>query len=372
MTRRLLPGPRFARFEADPSTGPVAGELHVIRGDSAGGALKSAGASAIIALPDNLACGPSSRSWSAHPTLRERYWRGEYATTHPGVVLTDTMGGWNPSKTWGADFSLLGRDGFLAKTRVGGPRSATLWSSGVWSDLLFLAWTVDALRRTQVEVRLAGDMKSTMPLGWLNPEQLSPLATTAVNLPDEVRLALKDMWFAFTAPAPDALEAMRRSPPTSLPTLRTGLAVHAALLPRAMGRTRRLQVSAVDEALLRLLSSRRLKRFPDLFKGSSQFRSRWPRSGLYAMLHHFGEVFIQGRIAAWTKSAAIEQIETGPSETSRYTRAWRLTERGRQLLATGLDGPDDAPGLRVGGYSSRRTPWCCVVERDGWRFAPCR
>ncbi len=370
MKQLLLPGPRFTRFDAAPRTTPLAGELHVIRGDSAGGALKSAGAGSIIPVPDTLASGPSARTWSVHAVARERYWRLVYAVTHPGVMLTDTMGGWNPSKTWGADFSLLGREGFIAKLTTADPHSVTIWSSGTWNDLLFMAWALDALRRSEMEVRLAGDLRSTMPLGWLNPEQLVPLARKTAKLPDDLRAALRDLWLAFTEPTPDALEELRRSPPPSLPSLRRGLAVHAALLPRAMRRTRGLRVSVVDEVLLRLFSPRRLKRFPDLFKGASPSRARWPRSGLYAMLTHFGEVFIEWRIAAWVKAGAVEQVETGPSEASRYTRAWRLTERGQEILSGGLERVGDAPEMRVGGYSSRRAKWCCIVGNAGWRFAP--
>ncbi len=372
MGRLLLPAPRFTRVEAAASPGALDGDLHLIRGDSAGGALKGAGAQKIIPVPDTLSSGPSARAWSAHATARARYWERVYAVTHPGVMLTDTMGGWNPSRMWGGDFSLLGQDGFLATVTAARPDHITIWASGTWNDLLFMAWALDALRRTDAEVRVAGSLRSTMPLGWLNPEQLVSLAQKTIVLPGEVRAALKDLWLAFTAFTPGALEAIRRDPPPSLASLPKGLAVHAALFPRAVGRTKRLRVSAVDEALLRLLSSRQLKRFPDLFKGASSSRSRWPRSGLYAMLTHFGDVFIEWRIAAWVKAGAVEQVETGPSETSRYTRAWRLTALGRDILASGLSRAGDAPELRVGGYSSRREPWCCIIERGAWRFAPCR
>jgi hypothetical protein len=88
-------------------------------------------------------------------------------------------------------------------------------------------------------------------------------------------------------------------------------------------------------------------------------------------MSHFGEVFIEWRIAAWVTCGAVEQVDTGPSETSRYTRAWRLRALGRDILTSGLSHAGDAPELRVGGYSSRREPWCCIIECGAWRFAAC-
>lgn len=369
--RLLLPAPRFTRFPAAAAPGDLDGGLHVIRGDSAGGALKAAGARQVIAVPDTLSAGPSARSWSAHATRRARYWRHVYSVTHPGVVLTDTMGGWNPSKTWERDFSLLGQEGFVEEVAAVRSRRVTLWSGGTWIDLLFLAWTLDAINRIEIDVRFAGRLGTTMPLGWLNPQQLVPLADKATAMSGTARAALKELWQAFTAPTPAALEALRRAPPPSLPTLVKGLAVHAALFPRVMGRPRRVHVSAVDEVLLRLLAARGFKRFPDLFKIPPS-RSRWPRSGLYAMLAYFGEVFIEWRISGWVKAGAVEEVEVVPSTANRYTRAWRRTERGRALLAGGLKGPGDMPALDVGGYSQRRAPWCCVIERGAWQFAPWR
>jgi hypothetical protein len=45
-----------------------------------------------LAVGDNLAVGPSSRSPKLHPKIRERYWRAEYATARRGAVLEDDLG----------------------------------------------------------------------------------------------------------------------------------------------------------------------------------------------------------------------------------------------------------------------------------------
>jgi hypothetical protein len=140
-------------------------------------------------------------------------------------------------------------------------------------------------------------------------------------------------------------------------------------------RSRRLRLPLVDEVLLRLVPMRRFVRFPDLFKGPPPSRARWPRSGLYSMLSYFGDLFPQIRLAAWSigHNPAVEQIAlpVGTDPGGRpYNTSWRLTERGRRLVANGLDGPEDLPELIVGGYTSERANWCCAYRGDGWRLEP--
>jgi len=95
------------------------------------------------------------------------------------------------------------------------------------------------------------------------------------------------------------------------------------------------------------------------------------------MLSYFGEVFIQARLAAWSigVNPAIQQIAlpAGSDVGGRpYNTSWRLTERGRRLVAEGLNGPEDCPEQVVGGYSSERTEnWCCAVTATGWRLERC-
>jgi hypothetical protein len=368
MRATLLAGPRYYQVRADPSAGPLPPGVHVVRGDSPGGALKSAGAAPIIAVPDNLAVGPSSRSPKLHPKIRERYWRAEYASARRGAVLEDDLGDL---------VTLLGAPALVDQISKSGATPLRLWGSGFWSDLLFLGWLFDAVRDGDGEWKnatLAGDLHATMPLGWLNPEQLYPLGRDARQVSPQLRQAFIEVWRAFTEPTPKRLEELRRAPPEPLPTFVEGLAGYAALLPRRFARSRRLRLSAVDEVLFRLIPSSRRVRFPDLFKGSSPARARWPKAGLFSMLAYFGEVFIETRIASWSSgpAPAIEQFELTGMAEGPYTTAWRLTERGRRLLAQGLDGADDCPEQLVGGYRPGRVEtWCCSVTAAGWRLERC-
>lgn len=364
MTRRLLAEPRFYQAPADPGAGPIPAGVHVVRGDSPGGALKSAGAKRLVAVPDDLAVGPSSRSVRLHPKIRERFWRAEAAAMqHPHADELGDVG------------ELVGADAVIRE--VGADDPIYLWCSGFWSDLLFLGWLLDASKGggpAWDAPMLAGDLRQSMPLGWWNPDQLYPLARAARPLPANTRAELIEVWRAYTEPSPTRLEYLRQKPPESLPTLVEGLAAYASRLPRRLSRARRLRLPAVDEVLFRLIPSRRGVRFPDLFKGSSPSRARWPRSGLFAMISYFGDLFIHSRIASWTVGAdrAIDVIPDRRAPDDPYPMRWRLTDRGRALLADGLDGPEDCPEQIIGGYrTGRGEDWCCAITASGWRLAPC-
>jgi hypothetical protein len=300
-----------------------------------------------------------------HPKIRERYWRLEYA-----AACFDFEG-----MTSATEF--LGGEGVARALASSRARPPMIWATGFWSDLLMLGWLLENAARHPGEwdgVSLAGDLRATMPLGWLNPEQLYPFGRAAAPVAAPLRRQLVEVWRAFTAPMPEHLERLRRTPPSALPTFLDGLGVYASLLPRRVPPARSLRLSLVDEVLLRIVPVRRFVRFPELFKGASPSRARWPKAGLFSMLPYFGEVFIQARLAAWSigTSPVIQQIALSPGSDPGgrpYDTSWRLTERGRRLVANGLDGPEDCPAQVIGGYSSERTEsWCCAITANGWRL----
>ena len=109
-------------------------------------------------------------------------------------------------------------------------------------------------------------------------------------------------------------------------------------------------------------------------RASLDTRARWPKSGLFPILTYFGETFIKSRIARWSAGPepAIEQVHAPRSADDPYPLSWRTTERGRLLLADGLDGPEDCPEVLIGGYSTDSSdPWCCATAARGWWLQPC-
>jgi uncharacterized protein DUF1835 len=365
--RKILSGPPFVRIPPASSAGPLPDVVHVVRGDSPAGAVKSAGARRLILLPDNLALGPCSRSAKLHPKVRQRFWRLAYATVRSDPDFNEVSGD---------SVALIGADGVAeAHARSGGP--IFVWGTGTWNDLLMFGWLLDGAGRRGGDwdrVRVAGDLRISMPLGWFNPAQLSPYGRRAQEITEPLRRALLALWRAYTAPTPEHLERLRQTPPPALPTLMEGLGIYASQLPQRVSRSRRLRLPLVDEVLLRIVPARRFVRFPELFKDSPGSRDRWPRAGLYSMITYFGDLFPQARLAAWSvgRNPAIEQIAlpVGSDPGGRpYNTSWRLTERGRRLVANGLDGPDDLPELVIGGYSSERAEnWCCAYVGSGWRL----
>lgn len=370
MPRKLLSGPSYVEIAPRPEGGPVPDGVHIVRGESPAGALKSAGGRRVVPLPDNLALGPCSRSLKLHPKLRQRFWQLAYATVRSDPDFNEVTDD---------SVALAGADGVAeAQARSGGP--IFVWGTGTWNDLLMLGWLFGGAARSGGEwdrALLAGDLKITTPLGWFNPEQLSPYGRCAQQVAAPLRLALLELWRAYTAPTPEHLERLRRAPLDPLPTLLEGLGIYASQLPQRVPRSRRLRLPLVDEVLLRIVPTRRFVRFPDLFKGTPSFRARWPRSGLMSMLSYFGDLFPQARLAAWSigRDPAIEQIAlpAGTDPGGRpYNTSWRLTERGQKLVARGLDDVEDCPEQIIGGYRSGRTEsWCCSSRGGGWRLEQC-
>lgn len=365
---RLLSGPPYIRIPPGPAAGRLPDGVHIVRGDSPAGAVKSAGAPRIIRLPDNLALGPSSRSVKLHPKIRQRFWRLAYATARSNAEFNEVSD---------ESAALVGADGLAEAQARNDGLPIFVWGTGTWNDLLMLGWLFDGAGRRGGEwerARLAGDLRIPMPLGWFNPAQLSPYGQCAKEIAAPLRQALIELWRAYTAPTPEHLERLRRTPPAALPTFVEGLGIYASQLPLRVPRSRRLRLPLVDEVLLRIVPAGRFVRFPDLFKDTPRSRERWPRSGLYSMITYFGDLFPQARLAAWSMghNPAIEQVAlpVGTDPGGRpYNTSWRLTERGRRLVANGLDAPEDLPEVVVGGYSSDRAEsWCCAYKGSGWRL----
>ncbi len=353
----LLWSPRFARRPADPAAVIPPG-VHVIHGDSAGGALKATGAALIVCVPDTLTVGPASRTPVRHARLRERFWQAEYGRLRSKSTEDDTA----------PDPGLLSSRNLVARILEGAGNRIIVWASGSWEDLLFLGWAIDGLRREKVSldrVWLAAALTQAAPLGWAHPEQLKPIGGGAKPIRNAQVRALASLWDAFTFPDPSRIENLRRDPPASLPTLRRGLSLYAAFLPRAEG-PGCLRLSAVDEALLASLSEREFRRIPDLFR-TPPSRARWPTSALHAMLVHFGDLFIEARLAEWSEGRRAA-VETRVAREPRYPTAWRLTARGHALLNHGLRDRFDVPRYAIGGYHSNRAPWACIQSGRAWRL----
>jgi hypothetical protein len=342
------------------SSGEIPRAVHIICGDSAGGSLKQAGARPLIVVPDELSVGPSHRDPAKHRRARHTFWREMYERVGLSKYAPDLLG------------AVLDAPALTRVLRDAGRERVMLWATGEWRGLLFLAWALDALRRANVNptrVHHAGDLRAAWTLRCLNPESMRWVARRAQPLRAAARQAELKLWDAFTAEQPSALEAMRRAPPLALPTLPKAMSSFAALLPRsARGGTSRLRLSAVDESILGSLSRDAWRRFPDLVR--TDVRTKWPFSGVFAMIGQYGDLFIQDRLARWTHGAApaVEQmtVRQGP-----YPSAYRLSDRGAALLRRGFDDSAEMPEIAVGGYrSSARHSWLCHQRGTTWALQP--
>jgi hypothetical protein len=362
--KSLLWSPRFVRRVSDGTVAVPPG-VHVIRGDSAAGALKQAGARPLVCIGDTLTVGPSDLAPARHARLRHRFWRTEYCRVERDWPIED-----DPT----IDLALLSTRDLVARVLEDARGRVVLWGSGSWADLLFLAWAVVGFRREkfgQGRLSLAAPLTQSAPLGWANPDQLKPIGAAAQPLGTELEEALVSLWDAFTFSDPSQLEALRSKPPAMVPTLQRSVALYASFLPRRQGSSRRLRLSAVDVALLASLSEREFRGLPDVLR-TRPSRARWPASAVFAMLSHFGEVFIEARLAKWTegRNRAVEPHVVRAGADVRYRTAWRLTAFGRALLARGIEDASSVPDFAIGGYDSSSTAWVTVEGGRGWRMEP--
>lgn len=337
--------------------------VHVIRGASAGGSLKSAGAAPVIMVPDNLALGPSSAVASLHRRLRLRYWRQEWAGTIREEYDRENL----------PDEEAIVAGPGLARAALQGERGrVVLWGSGCWSDLLFLGWALTALERAGIardRVNLAGPLSAASPLGYLNPEQLIHFGARLRPVGERRHQAALRLWSAYTSRSPADLERTRRDRDQPFPTFAREAVGYAAFLPQTRHRDgRRLYLSAIDEALLSALSERQWRSLPDLLR-TPPSKARWPTSAIFAMLRYYGDFFIETRLRRWCDPS--HGIVEFTEKESRYRLAFRLTPRGSRLLNEGIDDLRAMPPVLIGGYElSPEHPWVCETWSRSWRMTP--
>jgi len=357
--KHLLRNSPFRVYPFAPAGSQLPAAVHIIQGDSAGGALKSAGADPLVCVPDDLALGPSSRSPADHRRRRLEYWRQEWV--HGIQAGEEEWHDW-PLANGPVAAPELARAVFAAERgRV------LLWTSGGWNELLFLAWAVDALRRGGIaedRIGVAGPVTAAFRLAYLNPEQLKSFGAGAVALGSKPAAAAIRLWDAFTSDTPADLEDLRRDRSSPFPTLRKELALYASFLPRAVSRRRRLTLPEVDEALLAALSEREWRSLPNLLR-TPPSRARWPTSALFAIIRAYGDLFIVSRLRRWSQSSTAA-VECAQLPGIRHPFSFRLTATGTRLLQRGLPDHSVLPPTRIGGHEvGGKHLWVCAVDSAG-------
>jgi four helix bundle protein len=319
--------------------------IHLVFSDSAMGCLLAAGARRprIHGSGDQLTSGPCDVDPVRHEELRQAW------DTERGHMLGSSH--------------RLGLE--RLRTVIAGDEPVVLWGTRAFSDLVWLWWALDRLRRIGAEG----------PRFFLaRPHPDDPLMTVGSSTPDEARIALPaarpitddewreggELWIKYASSSPLAFDEARRKGSSVFPELISSAELHGAWFPRFTDG--RLRLSELDAVLLGgvgeswLTTSDLLRTLPmDRFA-----RLAWP----------FDDFFPIDRLRAWATHGVLER-EALADENPWAQDRFRATERSRALLDHGLGDVGDAPQLHVGGclVNDPTSPWARIEDDSGWRLA---
>jgi hypothetical protein len=316
--------------------------IHLVSSDSAMGCILQAGGrrARIHGSGDRLTSGPCDVDPVRHEDLR-RAWDNEGSM--PGFRYR------------------LGLEKLRAL--VSGNDPVVLWGTRAFSDLVWLWWALDGLRR------VAGES----PRFYLaRPRPCDPLESTGGSTPEEARIALAnaqpitipewregaELWLQYASPSPLAFDEARQRGSGPFPELTSSADLHGGWFPR--GGDARLRLSELDEILLRG-TDHSWRTTYDVLQALPQ--------GQLARLMTFDSFFGVDRLCAWAEHGVLERevvIEDNPYACDRF----RATSATRRLLEQGLDGVSDAPPLYVGGcaVNDPASPWVRIEHASGWRL----
>lgn len=314
--------------------------IHLVSSSSAAGHLLAAGTprSRIRGTDDRLTSGPCDVDPVRHEELR-RTWDTE---------------GWHHR---------LGLEEFRAA--IDGDAPVVLWGTRAYSDLVWLWWGLDGLRRVGAE---GGRFFLARPrpqdpqetAGGCSPTEASIALEAAKPITGDEWREGSDLWLKFASPSPLAFDEARRTGSSVFPELTSSAELHGAWFPRlADGR---LHLSEIDEDLLGALDGSWRSTFP-LFERLTQ--ERFER--VARRFHPFIAIY---RLRDWASLGVCEReelVDQNPWEQDRF----RANDRTRALLERGLDNVSDAPQLYVGGcvVNDPASPWVRIEDNSGWRLA---
>jgi hypothetical protein len=313
--------------------------IHLVSSSSAAGHLLAAGASRarIRGSDDRLTSGPCDVDPVRHEELR-RSWDTE---------------GWHHR---------LGLEELRAA--IAGDAPVVLWGTRAYSDLVWLWWELDALRRIGAEGERfflarprAQDPQETV--GGCSPAEARIALDAAKPITDDEWREGSELWLKFASPSPLAFDEARRTGSSVFPELMSSAELHGAWFPRlADGR---LRLSEIDEDLLGALDGS--------WRSTSPIFERLTQERFERVARRFHPFIAIYRLRDWASLGVCEReelIDRNPWEQDRF----RATDRTRELVERGLDKVSDAPKLHVGGcvVNDAASPWIRVEDDGGWRL----
>lgn len=314
--------------------------IHLVSSSSAAGHLLAAGTprSRIRGSDDRLTSGPCHVDPVRHEELR-RSWDAE---------------GWHHR---------LGLKELRAA--IDGDAPVVLWGTRAYSDLVWLWWELDGLRRVGAE----GDR-----FFLARPRPQDPQETAGGCSPAEARVALEaakpitddewregsDLWLKFASSSPLAFDEARRTGSSAFPELTSSAELHGAWFPRLADA--RVRLSEIDEDLLGALDGS--------WHSIGNIFQRLTQDWFERVARRFHPYIAIYRLRDWARLGVLEREEL-VDENPWARDQFRANDKTRALLERGLESVADAPQLYVGGcvVNDPASPWVRVDDDAGWRLA---
>lgn len=331
------------------------------------------GAENVIAFPDLLTHGPVSVDPKRHRKARLKYWRGIF-----GAVVAD-----------GDDASVAAamariEDGYLSTEQLGSAAAHSadgerivIWTTPSFEDRLFLWFAFEALTAKGVpESQIAtAEPRIELPAVADEPARFASLRSLDVAeiargfddlfYPQLVYVeAGANLWETFSSNSPRQVAISIPHTTKFFPEFDVFAEDYGRLFPMVRGESpSRVELSELDADLLGRLDEAEERRAAEIFDATLLER--------YAYLD---EVVLLARLQAWAGHDADERYVEGTSDAGVddlfEQHAYRLTERGRELLEEGFEPGRKLPLFFVGDsrlYAGKK-PWVRVIINENWWF----
>ncbi len=336
------------------------------------------GAENVVAFPDLLTHGPVSVDPKRHRAARLKYWRGIFESV---VAEGDEA-------TVAAAMARL-EDGYLSTEQLGsaaahaaGDERIVIWSTPTFEDRLFLWFAFEALTTKGVpesqiataepRIELAAIAEEPPRFASLRSLEVTEIARGFDELfyPQLIYVeAGANLWETFSSNSPRQFAISIPHTTKFFPEFDVFAEDYGRLFPMVQGESpSRVELSELDADLLGRLDEGEERSAAEIFDA--------------ALLERYGyldEVVLLARLQTWAAHDSDDPYieETNIEETSDADvddlfeqHAYRLTERGRELLEEGFEPGRKLPLFFVGDsrlYAGKK-PWVRVIINENWWF----
>jgi hypothetical protein len=324
----------------------LAGAVHLVLGDSAGGTLRELGAGEVLVERDLVTVGRSDFDPTRHRAFRMAQWKIDDAECAAGLIGLEEFSRALPA----SDAPLV------------------VWTTRTWSDQLFTWSTLERLARLGVDANrvwlaqpeTAGDPVS---MGAIGDARLRDAFSKATPMASTAFTEATALWRKYTVASPLAFDDARRAGSPAFPALALVAEGHGAWFPwRAAGR---LRLSYADQLLFECLGNDWPK------KGLADQLLNGPRGRelLARVFAWIGDSSAISRLEAWSAHGGIERRDQEGHGWGAFS--FRLTDLGRRLRDEGTTDVRELAPLYVGGclINDPNAPFVREGDASSWRLA---